>query len=224
MLQGSTESVPSHLSAGLGGLVQGDGPAFQEKAYADILAQYPDGNAAEHAFTEESSACIVALYKEFLRHYVVLPFSLPRAAGENVRLKSGITIPKGTTLYMNSEAANHDESTFGSTAHLFDPERWLSHSELNSPGTPHCAYGVGARICPAWNIANRILYGLLLRIVLAFRLEADPDDPPPTSYEDFGCTPENILNSPRPFKVRFIPRDEAKLREEVAKIRMTVKG
>ncbi|KAF2098444.1 cytochrome P450 [Rhizodiscina lignyota] len=224
MLQGSTETVPSHLCAGLGGMIQGDGPGFQEKAYADILKHFPNGDAAEHAFTEESCPYIVALYKEVLRNYAILPFSLPRAAAEEVHLKSGITIPKGTALYMNSEAANHDESTYGPTAHLFDPERWLTDSELNGLGTPHCAYGVGARVCPAWNIANRILYGLLFRMVLAFQLQADPEDPPPESYEDFGCTPDMVLNSPRPFKVRFVPRDEAKLRDEVERIRMTIKG
>jgi phenylacetate 2-hydroxylase len=109
MLQGGTESIPSHLTAGFGGLVQGNGPAIQEKAFAAINEAYPNGDAIAHAFNEEKVPYLAAMYKEILRNYVVLPFSLPHAANQDVHLKSGITIPKGTTLYMNSDAGNHGE-------------------------------------------------------------------------------------------------------------------
>ena len=109
MLQGGTESIPSHLTAGFGGLIQGHGPQIQEKAFAAIMEAYPDGDAIDHAFHEEKVPYITAIYKEILRNYVVLPFSLPHAADRDVHLKSGVVIPKGTTLYMNSDAGNHGE-------------------------------------------------------------------------------------------------------------------
>lgn len=237
MLQGGTESIPSHLTAGMGGLLSEDGTRMQEKAFAAIVEQYPNGDAPEHAFTEEKVPYIAALYKEILRNYVVLPFSLPHEANEDVRLNSGVVIPKGTTLYMNSEAGNHgkptrsavqicqtdkytDQAIFGPTADEFDPERWLKDPSLDEIGTvPYCSYGIGSRICPAWQISNRILYGLLLRMVLAFKLEVDPTDLPPTSYKTFGNTPDLVLNSPKPFKVKFTPRNTETLRKEVAAIR-----
>ena len=111
MLQGGTESIPSHLTAGMGGLIQGHGPEMQEKAFAAITEAYPDNDAAIHAFREEKVPYVAALYKEILRNYVVLPMSLPHAANEDIHLKSGITIPKGTTLYMNSEGGNHGKSS-----------------------------------------------------------------------------------------------------------------
>lgn len=110
MLQGGTESIPSHLTAGMGGLIQGPGPEIQEKAFAAIKEAYPENDAEAHAFREEKVPMIAALYKEILRNYVVLPMSLPHEANEDIRLTSGITIPKGTTLYMNSEAGNHGKS------------------------------------------------------------------------------------------------------------------
>lgn len=220
MLQGGTESIPSHLTAGIGGLLSEEGISMQEKAFAAINEQYPSGDANEHAFTEENVPYIEALYKEILRNYVVLPFSLPHEANEDVKLKSGVVIPRGTTLYMNSEAGNHDQKIFGPTADDFEPERWLKDPSLDSIGTvPYCSYGIGSRICPAWQISNRVLYGLLLRIILAFKLEVDPTDPPPKSYKTFGNTPDLVLNSPKPFKVRFTPRNLDGLRKEVAAIR-----
>ena len=110
MLQGGTESLPSHICAGLGGLVAPGGKELQDRALQEILEHYPDGDAKVHAFSEEKVPFVAALYKEILRNYVVLPFSLPHEASADITLKSGVTIPKGTRLYMNSEAANHGES------------------------------------------------------------------------------------------------------------------
>ena len=86
---------------------------------------------------------------------------------------------------------------------------------MNKGGMNYFSYGVGPRICPAWSIANRIMYGLLLRILLAFELEMDPADPPPSSWKTFGSTPSGVLNAPKMFKVRFVPRNEEKLKQEV---------
>ncbi len=89
-----------------------------------------------------------------------------------------------------------DEAKFGQELKDFNPDRWLRDAELNGPGMQYMSYGVGSRICPAWNIANRMMYGLLLRMILAFQLRKDESDPPPTSYETFGETPSGVLNAP----------------------------
>ncbi|EXJ80755.1 hypothetical protein A1O3_07039 [Capronia epimyces CBS 606.96] len=223
MLQGGTESLPSHICAGLGGLISPEGEKMQEKAYADILEHYPDGDAADHAFNEEKVPYLVALYKEILRNYVVLPFSLPHEASSDIHLKSGVVIPKGTRLYMNSEAANHDETFFGPTVDAFEPGRWLD-PELNNTALNFFSYGIGPRVCPAWSIANRMMYGLLLRMILAFDMKMDPCDPPPTSWRTFGRTPSGVLNAPKMFNVRFVPRNEEKLRAEVEELKKKLVG
>jgi hypothetical protein len=86
---------------------------------------------------------------------------------------------------------------------------------------PHLAFGVGSRQCPAFNISNRIIYGLLLQIILNFQLRAGDADPPPTSWETFGAAPSGIFNEPKGFRVRFVPRDVVKLRDEVERIKIT---
>ncbi|EXJ85327.1 hypothetical protein A1O1_05691 [Capronia coronata CBS 617.96] len=219
MVQGGLESLPAHVLAGMGGLTSAEGIKIQEKAYQAILETYPNGDAAEHAFTEESVPYIVAIYKEILRNYTVLPFSLPRQATEDIQLSSGAIIPKGTTLYMNSEGGNHDEAHFGENAGKFDPERWLRDDKLNESGYATISYGVGSRLCPAWNIANRMMYGLIFRTILDFQLRADESDPPPKSYQEFGETPAGHINKPKQFRVRFIPRDPERLKVKVASIK-----
>lgn len=107
MLQGGTESLPSHLCAGLGGLVGAGGKEIQDRALREILECYPHEDPKYHAFREEKVPFVAAIYKEIMRNYVVLPFSLPHEASADITLKSGVVIPKGTRLYMNSEAANH---------------------------------------------------------------------------------------------------------------------
>lgn len=100
-----------------------------------------------------------------------------------------------------------DPKRFGQDAHIFRPERWLENPEINGPGMPHYAYGVGSRVCPAWQISNRIMYGLLLRMIVSFKMYPDEDFPPPEDYLSFGATPQGVANAPKPFKIKFEARD-----------------
>jgi phenylacetate 2-hydroxylase len=107
-----------------------------------------------------------------------------------------------------------DATFFGPTVDRFEPDRWLD-PQLNNAGLSYFSYGIGPRICPAWSITNRMMYGLLLRMITAFEIKIDPTDPPPTSWRTFGATPSGVLNAPKAFKVRFVPRNEERLRQEV---------
>jgi phenylacetate 2-hydroxylase len=91
----------------MGGLISSEGIEMQEKAYQATLNAYPDGDAAEYAFKEEKVSYIVAISKDVLRNYTVLPFGLLHEATEDIHLKWGVIIPKGIRLYMNSEGGNH---------------------------------------------------------------------------------------------------------------------
>ncbi len=57
------------------------------------------------------------------------------------------------------------------------------------------------------------MYGLLLRMILAFRLYPDEKAMPPTDYITYGETPSGVANAPKPFLTKFVPRDPEKLRE-----------
>lgn len=138
----------------------------QSAAYSAITAIYGP-NTPPDAGDEQGVPYITALMKESLRHFSTLRLSLPRAAHKDVSYKDFL-IPKGTTMFLNVWAANHDEDVFGSDAWAFRPERFLEEPEL-----PHASYGFGTRMCAGVHLANRQLEVLLTRLLWKFEIKGD---------------------------------------------------
>ncbi|KIX03624.1 uncharacterized protein Z518_07177 [Rhinocladiella mackenziei CBS 650.93] len=210
MLQGSSETISGTLTCGLGSLcADADGLRLQDEAYEKIMERWGTPEEAfEHAFECEDIPLIVAIYKEMLRYYCVIPYCLPRLATKDVKLKSGATIPAGTTLYMNAEYGNHDPEFYGSDAYTFNPLRFLDKSSpVSSSPLPHFSYGAGARICPAAQISNRILYGLVIRLIVSFRIQTAPEAPPLTDPIKFNQNYVSLVAKPKVYLAYCIPRD-----------------
>lgn len=139
-------------------------PDIQETAYAAITAAYGE-DGTPNLDEENGVPYITALMKESLRQFSTLRLSLPRTAYKDIAYND-LLIPKGTTMFLNVWAANHDESVFGSDVYTFKPERYLNEPEL-----PHASYGFGTRMCAGFHLANRQLYVLLLMLIWSFRIE-----------------------------------------------------
>jgi hypothetical protein len=56
------------------------------------------------------------------------------------------------------------------------------------------------------------MYSVILRLILAFRLYPDERMMPPPDYTSYGSTPSGVANAPRPFLIRFVPRDPERLK------------
>jgi phenylacetate 2-hydroxylase len=227
MLQAAAETISGTLTCGIGSLCADEaGHKMQEAAHAAILSRWGSPQEAfNHAFEAEDIPIVVALYKEILRYYAVAVYALPRIASKDIELKNGAVIPKGTTLYMNSENANHgivfrylmcsnadrmhvDASFYGADATQFNPDRWLDElSPLPKLSLPHFGYGAGARICPAWQISNRILYGLIVRLIVSFRFTASLEAPPITDYVKYNGNAKGALAHPKPYLAYCHPRE-----------------
>lgn len=109
MLQASSETITGTLTCGIGALASS---AYlrnlQDEAYTAIIARWTSPQEAfHHAFDAEDIPLIVAIYKEMLRYYPIVPYIPGRKAVRDIELKSGAIIPRGTTLYGNTEQANH---------------------------------------------------------------------------------------------------------------------
>ena len=143
-------------------------PDIQSAAYSAITTVYGTTTPPDPG-DEAGVPYITALVKESLRHFSTLRLSLPRAAYKDLTYDDFL-IPKGTTMFLNVWAANHDESVFGPDAWSFRPERFLEEPEL-----PHASYGFGTRMCAGVHLANRQLYVLLLMLVWRFRIEGDEE-------------------------------------------------
>lgn len=80
---------------------------------------------------------------------------------------------------------------------------------------PYFSYGVGSRLCPAYLISNRIIYGIILRVILAYKPVPVENEPAPESYKSFGASVVGSVITPKPFGIRFVPRHEGLLRKEL---------
>ena len=87
---------------------------------------------------------------------------------------------------------------------IFRPERWFER-----PETVNYTFGVGSRMCIGIHMANRELYLLFTRLINSFKIVADEsiDTNPITGVNN----PMATVSIPKPFKVRFVPRDPAAL-------------
>ena len=98
------------------------GQKIQERAYSEIMAIYPNGDAWEQCLTEEHVPYVTAFVKEVLRFWTVIPICLPRVSIKPIRWEDA-TIPAGTTFYM--VRAGLCTSLQKNMLTLFVPERLL---------------------------------------------------------------------------------------------------
>ncbi|WP_214409314.1 cytochrome P450 [Sphaerisporangium fuscum] len=106
--------------------------------------------------------------EEVLRMDTNLGFGLPRYISEDIEL-SGMTVPAGTTLIVNSGAANRDERKFA------DPDRFDPRREPNQ----HITFGAGPHFCLGQTLARvelQVTLATLARRLPALRLRDHPDD------------------------------------------------
>jgi phenylacetate 2-hydroxylase len=108
-------------------------------------------------------------------------------------------------------AANHDETHFKSPF-SFVPDRFMGVSDIGQ-GTQHYGYGAGTRMCAGAHLANRELYTIFTRLVLAFHIRGtdNPKDRPILDTIECNSVPTSMVTQPKPFKVKFVPRNEKQL-------------
>lgn len=104
----------------------------------------------------------------------------------------------------------------------FIPERWY-HPE-GEAGLPLFAFGFGTRMCVAYHLATRALYVVFLHLLANYKIF--PEDHQGTEFgEDDDCDlihplkgvvdPTALGYSPLLLPLKFVPRDEERLREAI---------
>ena len=211
LVSGGFETIPGTLTSCLGSLSTPEGQIFQDRAYEDVKRHYPNiEDAWATSVAIEDVPYVNAIAKEAARYYTVSAMSLPRKAYQDIQW-DGATIPKGTMILINAQAANHSIEQFGPDAAKFNPERWLSSldppEEIKASGIQHFSFGAGSRACSGQFIASRLLYTALIRLICSFKIVARDSEPPNTDYIDYNQFKSALVAIPRDFKVRLIPRD-----------------
>lgn len=112
-------------------------------------------------------------------------------------------------------AANHDPTHFDSPMN-FVPERFVGIPDAGA-GTQHFAYGAGTRMCAGVHLANRELYVIFVRMILAFHIRScdDPRSHPVLDTIDCNAVPTSMVTQPKPFRVKLVPRNAEKLKGSI---------
>ncbi len=141
-----------------------------------------------------------AFIHELQRCVNLVPTSVVHRASADALLGGKYFIPKGTDIYPNLGRVMSNPKYFPNP-HIFDPTRHLTKEgkfQLNPLIIP---FGVGRRRCLGEPLAKMSLYLFLTGIVSNFNLtKANESD---QLTKDPIC---GITTSPKPYKLRFIPR------------------
>ncbi|KAJ6079159.1 hypothetical protein N7467_008912 [Penicillium canescens] len=119
--------------------------------------------------SEEAVPGLQSLVQEILRYFSVVPMGFPRTNITPV-VFSGVTIPENTWYYMNSKSADFDPLAFPEPNKLI-PRRFAdSNPPKVGPPMRHFGYGAGSRACVGYHLANRLMYGILGRLILRWKI------------------------------------------------------
>jgi cytochrome P450 len=197
-------------------------PEVQTKAYEEVTTVVGDFRAP--VFEDVPQLPYVrASVKEILRLFPVPIWGLKHYTDNDVYYKNHV-IPKGTIVLGNTSALHYDPARY-EDPFAFRPERYLHHdkyaAEYAAMGDPykrdHFSFGVGRRICPGSRLAENTLDLTLANLLWAFEIrppvvivdgkERDAVmDISDNAYED------TAFRAPKPFKARFLPRSEQRLK------------
>lgn len=173
--------------------------------YGDVATAY------QNVLLEEKSEFAVSFIREILRMYAVIPMIPARKTMKSFTW-NGIEIPKGITVILNAQAANHDVDNFGDTADEFIPDRFMNNESINKPPY-HFTFGAGSRACTAINLSSRILYSILTRTCLLFHVNGDPSQTPSFDYISYAEDRAAQSLWPKEFGIRLEARDETLLKK-----------
>ncbi|VEU22617.1 DEKNAAC103554 [Brettanomyces naardenensis] len=182
-------------------------PHIVERAYKELTDCYHGDPAVAYQNCHKELKCdyIVAIVKETLRLFTVLPMALPRETTEPISYGSAI-IPKGTVLFMNCWAGNHDERATYKPME-FIPDRFLEDDK--TPELKHFAFGIGSRMCLGNHLAFQELYILTCKFILLFEFQTPKlSKLNPLALNKF---PESIAIEPESFDIELKVRSQTLL-------------
>ncbi|KAK6214286.1 hypothetical protein LQW54_004512 [Pestalotiopsis sp. IQ-011] len=217
LMSGGFETVFSTAIIATGVLATVQGQTIQQKAYEDILSVYDSPeDAFERCITDEKSSYVAAMVKETLRCYPPHKILPARQVYQDFEF-GGFTVPKGVLIYVNNQAVHFDKEAYGPDADQFRPERWIKATH-DAPNPSHFAFGAGARMCTAVNFSNRVLYAVLLRLIIAFRITQSDTMPPNVDFVDYKEDPSAANAVASDFRVICEPRDKDVLKRCLEKV------
>ncbi|KAF8523750.1 cytochrome P450 [Hysterangium stoloniferum] len=144
-----------------------------------------------------------ALCKEVLRWHPVLTTAFPHRLTQD-DIIGQYFIPAGTMVFGNVWGILHSESTYGSDAMLFRPERFLGTTDSDMKD-PKAAFGFGRRACPGRAMAESTLFITFASLLQVFNFSSPHGCPAP----DINGFSPGLFSRPDPFDCSIVPRSSS---------------
>lgn len=161
-------------------------PQVQERLRAEIQSYYPMLRKSNDRTDEDDAFALAKLNvldrmpylsnvcQESLRFIPPVPI-VTREVFEDVEL-CGYAVPKGSQVYIASNAINHMPCFWGPNASVFDPDRWDNLPKTWVPGA-YQSFLEGPRGCIGRKFAETEMKVLLCCLLSRFCFEQDPSWP-----------------------------------------------
>lgn len=138
-------------------------PPTNHRLQAELTAAWPDDTEPASMAVLETLPYLNAVLKETLRLMHGALSRLTRVNPTQIEQYGNWTIPPGTKISMSLPDIHLDKSIWGEDVHVFRPERWLGHPELDQWLV---AFSRGTRVCAglelAW-IELKMILGTMVR-------------------------------------------------------------
>ncbi|KAI8504432.1 hypothetical protein Bbelb_175500 [Branchiostoma belcheri] len=174
-------------------------PDIQEKVHQEIDSVL--GQAPPSYDQRNSMPYTTATLAEVHRINTIVPLTVPHAASKDTIL-NGYTIPADATLLFNLWSVHMDPQLFPEPD-KFSPERFLDQDGNFVKHEALIPFSIGHRVCLGEQLARMELFLLFVSLMQRFTFHLPEGAPLPSTVGEFG----GIVNVPRPFDVRAIPRE-----------------
>lgn len=146
------------------------------------------------------------IINECLRLYPPTPLIARELTGP-VTLKSGITLPRGTTIGIGIHSVQRDKGIWGEDADQFNPQRFSADNlkDINNFSYSFIPFSAGSRNCVGLKFARLSMKMILMKILRDFVLETDE------KFDEIECEVHVLAKKVNGWNVRFRKRNEVDL-------------
>ena len=204
-------------------------PEVRRKAYDEILRVV--GTSRSPTFEDEPHLPYVrAIVKEAMRIRPVTNIGTPHYTTTPVTYKTHV-IPAGSVVCIQQYAIHYNGGFFPSPE-TFDPDRYLGHAEKSGvyaagPANErdHWNFGAGRRICSGLHLAENSMFIVLAKLMWAFDICAPRGRDKREVKVDLGdeAFEDGANTVPRPYRVRWVVRNEEVRRTMEGEVEMAKK-
>lgn len=213
MIEAGSETTSSALNSVLKFLASA--PEVQARARNELLEAV--GTDRSPTFDDEPLLPFIrAIGKEILRLRPAANIGSPHKTTADVIYKD-MFIPKDSIISINQYGIHYDPDRYPDPE-KFDPNRYINHSLKAGAYTAHpdpyerdhFSFGAGRRVCPGMHLAENSLFIVLAKLLWSFDIRPTLNKDGSEEQLDLtdGGNEDGVNTLPKPYKVRFIARDE----------------